>query len=433
MKRRTPVGTPEPVMNTFARALMILAASTSVSCSADFPAVDRLPANPSLPDPLVKLDGSRVANKQEWIADRRPELKQLFQYYMYGFAPAAPKNVRGAVQRTDPNCLGGKATKKEITITYGPEGTPPINLLLIVPNKRTGPVAAFLGIAFCGPAAVLNDPTLPLSTHWMYGNPGVVNDRETEAVRGAALNVWCPEKIVDRGYALAVFYNGDVAPDQNEFADGVHPHYFKPGQTAPGPHEWGKIAAWAWGMSRAMDYLVTDPEIDARRVIAVGHSRNGKTAILAAAMDDRFAAAIPLQAGCGGTAPSRGKIGEPVSRINTVFPHWFDAEFKNFNEAPERLPFDQNGLVALCAPRPVLFSNATEDTWANPAGQLDVLIAADPVYRLLGVEGLNLKQMKPDQPLINSRLGYFIRPGKHSMTPIDWDAFLDFADKNVAR
>jgi hypothetical protein len=141
--------------------------------------------------------------------------------------------------------------------------------------------------------------------------------------------------------------------------------------------------------------------------------------------------AIPLQAGCGGTAPSRGKIGESVKAINDHFPHWFDDTFKQFNEQPERLPFDQNCLVALVAPRPVLFSNASEDTWANPEGQFEMLRSADPVYRLLGADGLEAKQMPPLSTLVNSRLGYFIRPGKHSMTREDWSAFLDFADRHL--
>jgi len=165
----------------------------------------------------------------------------------------------------------------------------------------------------------------------------------------------------------------------------------------------------------------------------VGHSRLGKTALLAAAFDERIALVVPLQAGCGGTAPSRGKVGESVKQINDRFPHWFNGTFKEFNDQPDRLPFDQHCLVALVAPRPVLFSNATEDTWANPAGQFQVLQAADPVYRFLGAGGLEAKEMPEVGKLIDSRLGYYIRPGKHSMTKDDWKGFLDFADKQLSR
>jgi hypothetical protein len=177
-----------------------------------------------------------------------------------------------------------------------------------------------------------------------------------------------------------------------------------------------------------VDYLMTDSAVDHKRIAAVGHSRNGKAALLAAAFDDRIAIAFPHQAGCGGTAPSRGKVGESVKAINDRFPHWFNAQFKQFNDQPDQLPMDQNCLAALCGPRPVLFSNAQEDQWANPSGQFDVLKAADPVYRFLGVEGISEAQMPPLNQLVGDRLGFYIRPGKHSMTADDWKIFLQFAD-----
>jgi len=236
------------------------------------------------------------------------------------------------------------------------------------------------------------------------------------------MDVWAVEQTVDRGYALATFYNGDVEPDRPNAPEGIRAQL-------PG-YDWGAIAAWAWGLQRAVDYLVTDGAVDPERIAVVGHSRNGKAALLAGAFDERIALIIPLQAGCGGTSPSRGKVGESVKQINDRFPHWFNAEFKKFNEQPDRLPFDQHCLIALCAPRPVLLSNATEDTWANPAGQFEMLRAADPVYRLLGTDGLGAQQIPESGKLLDSTLGYYIRPGKHSMTREDWKIFLDFADKH---
>ena len=398
------------------------------------PPVSELPSNPALPDPLVMLDGQRVKTKEEWFAKRRPELKELFQYYMYGYAPPAPEKITAKVERVDAEFFGGKATKKEVTISFGPRGTPPIHLLLVTPNERKRPAPAFVGLNFCGNHTLVTDPSVALPEVWMPERcPGCVDNRATDAGRGQQIDVWNLAGSIDRGYAVATFYSGDVDPDKPDFADGVHPHYFKPGQTQPGKHDWGTIAAWAWGLSRAVDYLVTDQDIDAKRIAVVGHSRLGKTALLAAAMDERIAMAIPLQAGCGGTAPSRGKIGEPVKRINEVFPHWFNDEFPSFNEQVERLPFDQNCLVALVAPRPVLFANAIEDEWANPAGQFEVLQAADPVYRLLGAGGLDAREMPEPGKLVDSTLGYFIRPGKHSMTKVDWQAFWDFADKHFGK
>src|SRR5439155_9208376 len=179
------------------------------------------------------------------------------------------------------------------------------------------------------------------------------------------------------------------------------------------PYDWGTLAAWAWGLSRAVDYLVTDKAVDAKRIAVVGHSRNGKAALLAGAFDERIALAIPLHAGCGGTSPSRGKIGESVKQINDHFPHWFNAGFKSFNEQPECLAFDQHCLIALMAPRPVLLANAVEDTWANPEGQFEMLQQAEAVYRLLKAGQLEAKQMPETGKLIDSKLGYYIRPGKH--------------------
>ena len=156
-------------------------------------------------------------------------------------------------------------------------------------------------------------------------------------------------------------------------------------------------------------------------------------AIVAGALDDRIALTIAHQAGCGGTAPSRGKIGEQVKQINTRFPHWFAGNFQKFNDQVDRLPFDQNCLIALAAPRPVLLTNATGDTWANPAGQFDALKGAASTYRLLGVTGIEETAMPPTDKLVGDRLGYHIRPGKHAMEPRDWTVFLDFADKHLKR
>jgi hypothetical protein len=199
---------------------------------------------------------------------------------------------------------------------------------------------------------------------------------------------------------------------------------------APGD-ETATIMWWAWGVHRAVDYLATDKGIDPKRLAVVGHSRLGKTALLAGAFDERIAVVIPHQAGCGGSGPSRNHNdkAEKVARINTSFSHWFCGSFKAFNDDPAKLPFDQNCLVALCATRPVLFTNAEEDQWANPPGQFDVLRAANPAYQLLGVEGITADKVPETGKLLDSRLGYWIRRGTHSMTPDDWTTFLAYGDK----
>ena len=281
--------------------------------------------------------------------------------------------------------------------------------MLVVPNARRGPVPVFLTMDFCGNHALTDDPRVPLARSWLANScPGCTNNLATEAARGRQKANWPLTEIVSRGYALAAFYSGDIDSDRANVSDGIYAWLAGGDPDRNNPTNRGTLAAWAWGFHRCVDYLVTDRVLDPGRIAAVGHSRNGKTALLAAAFDDRIGMAFPHQAGCGGTAPSRGKIGESVKVINDHFPHWFNGRFKEFNDAPERLPFDQNCLLALCAPRPVLFSAAEEDQWSNPAGQFEVLQAADPVYRLLGTEGLEVKQAPPLRQLVNSPLGYYL-------------------------
>ena len=380
-----------------------------------------------LPDPLVMKDGTPVKNRKDWEQKRRPELKALFQQEMYGQIPPKPEKIEFKVQNQHDDSLGGKAVMKNVTISFGSPESPRIDLLVVSP-KDSKKHPAFLVINFCGNHAITDDPRVPLTRGWMYSMcKGCTNNQATDAARGGQANDWPLEAIIARGYAVATFCNTDVDSDRADVSDGVY-KWLNP--SAPALDR-GTIAAWAWGFQRALDYLVTDKSIEGKRVAALGHSRNGKTALLAAAFDERFALAIPHQAGCGGTAPSRGMVGESVQKINTSFPHWFNAAFKKYNDAPEKLPFDQNCLAALMAPRPILFSNAVEDQWANPNGQFEVLKAAEPVYKLLQAGGLDADKMPELGKLMNSNLGYFIRPGKHSMTREDWMVFLDFADKHL--
>jgi hypothetical protein len=411
-------------------AMLSLLSLFTARAAADFPGAKDLLKYPGLPDPLTTLDGTLILTKEQWVEKRRPELKALFQHYMYGAIPLAGTTT-AKVLHEDPNAFGGKATLRELSVTALPGHA--FHLLIVVPNKRKGPAPCFVGPNFSGNHTLVDDLKVAISSAWMYPNrAGVKDNKATEEGRGTAKDVWNLEANVDRGYAVATFYAGEIDPDRADQRGGIRP-------LLPRDLDTATIACWAWGISRAVDRLVElKDEIDPKRIIAVGHSRLGKTALLATAFDDRIAMAIPLQAGCGGTAPSRA-IGpqydkaESVKRINTSFPHWFNANFKQFNDDPDRLPFDQNCLVALCAPRPVLFPNASEDLWANPAGQFEVLKAAEPVYRLLGAGGLDAIAVPPLGKLVDSRLGYFIRAGKHSMTLDDWKAFWDYADKQLGR
>jgi len=421
----------------------LLAASpapTAAGPGRSFRSVAQLPLRPELPDPLVMLDGRRVTTPEQWRNERRPELIALFQHYMYGVPPPAPRQVQGKLERQDVKAFGGKACLKEVTITFGPPDVPPIHLMLVVPNRRTSPAPVVLSLNYFGNHTLVRDRAVSLSKAWMPARgEGVVDERATEASRGTWVDRWDIEAVIDRGYGVATFYNGDIDPDRPD-ARGLQAHFPK--------LEFGTIAAWAWGLSRAVDYLVSDKDVDARRIVVTGHSRLGKAALVAAAFDERIALAIPHQAGCGGSAPSRAKIAyeqpwntldtpktkrnETVADLNDKFPFWFNAAFKEFSAEPERLPFDQNCLVALCAPRPVLFTNGRADTWINPAGQFEVLRAAAPVYRLLGAGDFTAETLPPDgQLLLDGVLGYYLRPGAHSLLPGDWKAFLDFADKHL--
>ena len=416
-----------------ATVLLLLVIEGCSTPTSKWPTAAELPPQASLPDPLVMFNGDKVTTPQQWFQQRRPELRQLFQHYMYGFLPPVPPKTSFLNDGIYTDFLGGRATLKLITIQVGPEGAPRIQLMVIIPNQHNGPVPLFLGMNFCGNHALIADPRIPVARGWVYDScKGCTNGQATDLGRGSQAVDWPIEQILSRGYGFAAFCSSDVDSDRKDVSEGIYAwlaKYWKDSSLAV-PANRGTVAAWAWGFHRCVDYLVQDPAVDGRRIAVVGHSRNGKTALLAAAMDDRIALAIPLQAGCGGTAPNRGKVGESVKRINTAFPHWFNATFKEFNDEPERLPFDQNALVALCAPRPVLFSNAQDDQWANPAGQFEVLQAADPVYRFLGAGGLEAKSMPEPGKLSDGVLAYYIRPGKHSMTHQDWGAFLDFADRH---
>ncbi len=410
------------------RLLSPLFAMTTFVSGAEFPGPSELSPQPHFPDPLTSFTGEEIKTREEWLNARRPELRRLFEFYQYGALPPEPAGIETRVLHTDPKAFGGKATLREIAIT--PQGVRvwPMHLLLVVPNQRQAPVPVFVGLNFCGNHTLVADPKVRIPRGWMEENcPGVADHLATEAGRGSQAEVWAIEQTISRGYATATMWYGDADSDRHVPGDlGL-------------PANRGSLARWAWALMRCVDYLATDKDLDPSRIAVVGHSRNGKAALLAGAFDQRIALIIPHQAGCGGTAPSRvapelAKLqangrptAETLAMINRNFPHWFCERFKHFNDAPEKLPFDQHCLIAMCAPRPVLLSNATEDRWANPDGQFEMLRAADPVYKLVAGEGLGAPSPLPAGMLLRSRLGYFIREGKHSMTPADWKVWLDYA------
>jgi len=330
----------------------------------------QLPAISELPDPFVKPDGKRVRSPREWPAQRKRLLETIL-HYEYGPLPPKGAKVRGELLETR-ELADGLGTAREVRLSMGPDGSVKVRLMLAAPSGK-------------GPYPVILDGDLG----W-----GRLSEDFIRAVVG-------------RGYILAAFNREEVGPDSAE-RKGVY--------EAWPDYDGGRLAAWAWGFHRTLDYLLTLPEVDGKRVAVTGHSRGGKCALLAGASDERIAVTAPNNSGCGGAGNFRfyDSKCETLEIIVKAFPYWFHERFAQLRGNVQRLPFDQHTLKACVAPRALLSTEALGDLWANPQGSQQTYEAARVVYEWLGVPG---------------RIGISFRPGKHEHSLDDFGTLLDFCDR----
>ena len=386
----------------------------------------------ALPALLICDDGSRVDDDAAWRAKRRPEVLALFERHLYGRAPGQPESLSWECIEADDAALDGRAVRRQVLLHVRNKGRElPLELLIYLPKAASSPVPLFLGLNFGGNHTVHPDPAIRITRQWIRDTHGGEPHTADEETRGSAAGRWCLERILARGFGLATLYCGDLDPDYDDgFQNGVHPLFYGPNQSRPAADEWGAISAWAWGLSRVMDYLEEDGAIDARHVAMMGHSRLGKTALWAGAQDERFALVISNCSGCCGAALSRRRFGETLERLDGIFPHWCCQNAHDYDGRESALPVDQHMLLALIAPRPLYVASAYEDTWADPKGEFLSALAASPVYELLGAQGLPTREMPAPGRSVVSGIGYHVRPGGHDVTDYDWDQYMAFAERH---
>ncbi len=386
-----------------------------------------------VPDPLLTFKLKKVKNAKDWEKNRRPELEEYFTQNMFGEVPGDLKISSFEVVEESDDAFNGKAKRKQVELSFEKNGKELHFTILMYLPKNVAKAPLFLGYNGTGNHTVTDDINVIISDAWVEDNPsfGIVYNQLTEQSRGARINRWAIEKMLDEGMGLATIFKGEVDPDKDDFTDGIHPLFYKDGQKQPADNEWGSIAAWSWGLSRAMDYFEKDADVDASNVIVFGHSRLGKTSLWAGATDKRFAAVISNDSGCGGAALSKRKFGETLWRINNSFPFWFCKNFHNFSNKEDIMPVDQHELLALIAPRPLYVASAEDDKWADPYGEFLGAYYATPVYQLYGKKGIESIEMpKVNEPIQNT-VAYHMRTGVHDVTDYDWEQYIKWAKQQL--
>lgn len=379
----------------------------------------------ALPDVLLCQDGTKVKTQEQWEKKRRPELLRMFSHYMYGKSPSFAEMGKFKVLKIEKNAFAGRAIRKDIRI-WPVKDQPQyyFDVFMYLPKiATTRPVPVFLSPSYMPSQTVCDDETLELPEYKLHGEP-------VEYQRGEKDHFWNISKILDKGFGLITFWHQELVADTEEdFISGFPSLFYKRGQHKPYPNEWGCISLWAWQMSIVMNYLVTDNNVDDKKVVVLGHSRFGKAALWAAAQDVRFAIAISNDSGCGGAALSKRRKGETVASINKHFPQWFCDNFNQFNSKEELLPFDQHELIALMAPRPVYVASAENDPPSDIEGEFLAAKEASPVYHLYSLQGLECDSFpRVNKPCKSGSIGYHVRKGKHGMKAFDVEQYLAFAD-----
>jgi len=379
----------------------------------------------TLPELLKTADGKQVKDAKTWISKRRPEIVSLFETQQYGRAPGRPKDESFEIFEKEGVAFNGKATRRQVMIHVDKDpAAPKIQLVEYLPAKAKGPSPMLLSISFTAPSNMIDDPGIKVGTIW-----DAKTKTKMPADQGRKFGKIDVEAFLDAGIGVSTFYYGDLDPDYlGGLQQGIRARYLKPGQIEPAADEWGSISAWAWGMSRVMDYLETDKAVDAKQVAVHGVSRLGKTTMWAGAHDQRFAAVIASCSGEGGAALSRRDYGERIEDLVSPrrYPYQFAINYQKYASDVSKLPVDAHMLVALVAPRPLLLQTGNTDTWSDPKGEFEAEVAAGTVYTLLGKQPLGTTQWPaPNQPIFHD-LAYYMHDGGHGMVPNDWKIYVEF-------
>lgn len=353
-----------------------------------------------LPKLLEFEDGSPVTSVEDWHR-RREEILDLLCEEEYGLRPLDPLSVSVMTNKIDENAYAGKVLEQHLMLSAELEnGIFSFPLKIFIPKLIENPMP-IVYIAF---RPDVPDKYLPI------------------------------EEITDGGFAVATFCHNHVAVDEEDHFVGGLAGLLKKGDKRAG-NDTGKLMMWAWAASRVVDYLETRDDIDHKNIAVMGHSRLGKTALIAAAYDERFIFAFPNNSGCSGDAITRGKEGERVEDITNRFPFWFCPNYKKYAGREEQMPFDQHFLVAAIAPRFVCAGAAIKDIWADPNSQYLSYVVADEVYKLLGKAGFVHPNRLPEIGDIfhEGSLGFHMRSGGHFHSRYDWLCFMDFMKEHRIR